>query len=81
MVVGSLMALTMRSSLAPFAFTLSSVVAVGLLGGARRVDTSTRPDYRSDRSPRTQRVLAAVMVLAVIGTAASAWTIAAELAR
>ena len=80
-VVGSVMAFTVPSNWAPLSFTLSSVVAVGLLGGARRVDTSTRPDYRADRSPRTRRVLAAVLILAVVGTAVSAWTIAADLAR
>ena len=80
-VIGVILALTGSESLAPVAFTLSSVVAIGLLGGARRADTAARPDFQPDRTARSRRVLVAIIVLAVIGSGLSAWTIAAELAR
>lgn len=80
-VVGVALALTRSDALAPVAFTLSSVVAIGLLGGARRADTAARPDHQPDRSARSRRVLVAIVALAVIGSGLSAWTIAAELAR
>ena len=78
---GAVLAATSSTTLAPVAFTLSSVVTVGLLAGARRTDILARPDFAPDRSARTRRVLAAIVVLAVVGTVWSAWTITAELAR
>lgn len=78
---GFVLAVLGSERLAPVAFALSSVVAVGLLGAARRADTSLRPDVRPDRSRRTLRVMLAVLVLALCGTALAAWTIAADLAR
>ncbi|MDZ7679132.1 MAG: hypothetical protein U5K29_11330 [Acidimicrobiales bacterium] len=80
-VVGVALALTMSRTLAPYAFTLSSVVAVGLLGAARRADVALRPDNQPDRSARSRRAAAAVVVLALIGTGLSAWTIALDVAR
>lgn len=75
-VVGVGLALTMSSLLAPVAFTLSSVVAMGLLVAARRADIATRPDYQPDRSPRSRRALVAIVLLALLGTSVSAWTLA-----
>lgn len=79
--VGLILALVGSDDLAPLAFTSSSVVAIGLLGSARRADTAVRLDARPDRSPRTLRVLAAVLVLALAGTIIAAWTVAGDLAR
>jgi hypothetical protein len=80
-VIGVVLAFTGSSTLAPYAFVLSSVVAIGLLGAAQRADTAARPNYTPDRSSRTRRVSAAVIVLAVVGTATAAWTLTADLAR
>ena len=67
--------------LTPVAFVLSSVVAVGLLTGARRIDILMRPDFAPDRSTRSRRALAAILVLVVVGTVWSAWTLALEWSR
>lgn len=79
--VGVAMAISGIDTLAPVAFTLSSVVTIGLLSAARRADTAARPDHLPDRSRRTKLAAAAIIVLAAIGTGLSAWNIAADLAR
>lgn len=80
-VVGGLLAVAGPTATMPLAFTLSSVVAIGLFGAARRVDTAARPDFRPDRSARSRRVAAAILTLAVVGTAVSSWSLALDFAR
>ncbi len=80
-VAGVLLALLGPSATVPLAFTLSSVVAVGLYGAARRTDTAARPDFRPDRSARSRRVGVAILALAVVGTAVSSWSLALDFAR
>jgi hypothetical protein len=63
------------------AFVLSSVVAIGLLAAARRVDILMRPDFAPDRSTRSRRALVAILLLAVFGTVWSSWALALEWAR
>lgn len=79
--VGAVLALIGPSQAQPVAFTLSSVVTVGLLGAARRADTDIRPDHEPDRSLRTRLATAGIVALGLLGTVSSAWTIAADLAR
>ena len=79
--VGVAMALSGSAPLRPVAFSLSSVVTIGLLGAARRADTAARPDHQPDRSTRTRLATLAIVVLATIGTGVSAWSLAADLAR
>jgi hypothetical protein len=76
--VGVGLALPMSSLLAPLAFTLASVVAMGLLVAARRADIAMRPDYQPDRSPRSRRALVGIVALALFGTWLSAWTLASD---
>jgi hypothetical protein len=80
-VAGAALAISGSTTLAPVALVLSSVVAIGLLGSARRADIASRSDFTPDRSPRTRRIVAAIVVLAVVGAVWSAWTMTAEWAR
>lgn len=79
--IGVLLALLGPSQAQPLAFTLASVVTIGLLGAARRADTAGRPDHQPDRSSRTRLATSGIVALAVLGTVLSAWSIAGSLAR
>jgi MFS family permease len=78
---GGVLAAIGPSALAPLAFVLTSVVTVGFLAGARRTDILARPDFIPDRSARSRRVIAAIVILAVVGTVWSAWSITADWAQ
>ncbi len=78
---GTLLALVGPAAAQPLAFTLSSVVTIGLLGAARRADTAGRPDHLPDRSLRTRLAGTGIVLLALLGTVLSAWTMAGEWAR
>lgn len=79
--IGVILAMVGPSQSQPVAFTLSSVVTVGLLGAARRADTAGRPDNQPDRSLRTRLATTGIVALALLGTALSAWSIAGDMAR
>lgn len=79
--IGSLLAMLGPFRAQPVAFTLSSVVAIGLLGAARRSDTAGRPDHLPDRSLRTYLAAVGIVALALLGTVLSAWQLAESWAR
>lgn len=79
--IGAVLAMVGPDQVQPVAFTLSSVVTVGLLGSARRADTAMRPDHQPDRSVRTRLATTGIVALGLAGTVISAWSIAGDLAR
>jgi hypothetical protein len=62
-------------------WALSSVVAVGLLAAARRLDVREVPAHDADPPPFVRIGMTLVLAVALAATAVNAWSIATELAR
>lgn len=61
-------------------WALSSVVAVGLLSAARRIDVREIPAHDADPPPFVRIGMTLVLLIALAATAVNAWSIATELA-